>query len=263
MAVLACAGVTVPCQAQFNGVLDGLKNRVEDAVGRQIGGQQNDARPADGGEPHRALHINAGFDFVRGATSIVHDDFASAAVGAMPRTWKTNGSGDIVTVDGIPGNWLALQDFATYKLTNAPSLPARFTVEFDIVGSADTSRDLNSLAFGFAKDNSVRAYIQDAYNEGAITTVQLGYSGDGSVSSSATGYYHSVDRDMRSTVNRVIHVSIAVDGDNEKVYLDRDKIADAKLFDGNKVKYFFISAPVDTDHGAKFLFGNFRIDGVP
>lgn len=260
---LACAGLAVPCQAQFSGVLDGLKNRVEDAVGRQVGGQSPDVQSAGDGEPHRALRINTGFDFVRGATPIMHDDFAGTAAGAMPRTWKTNGSGGIATIDGIPGTWLALQNFATYKLTSPPQLPARFTLEFDVIGAADTSRDLNSLTFGFAKDNSVRSYIQDAYNDGAITTVDLGYAGDGSVSSSATGYHHSVDRDMRSTVNRVIHVSIAVDGDNEKVYLDNEKIADAQLFKGNAVKYFFMSAPVDTDHGARFLFGNFRIDGAP
>jgi hypothetical protein len=60
----------------------------------------------------------------------------------------------------------------------------------------------------------------------------------------------------------MMHVAMAIDGDTVRVYLDGDKIGDAKLFDANAVKYFYISAPVSTEHGGKVLFGNFRIDAV-
>src|SRR3546814_8534958 len=55
-----------------------------------------------------------------------------------------------------------------------------------------------------------------------------------------------------------MHVSIAVDGDRMRVYIGREKIADARLFDGNRAKYLFISAPVRYDHGAQTLIGNLR-----
>src|SRR3546814_13196634 len=95
----------------------------------------------------------------------------------MPPTWKTNGSGQIVASPDLPGKWLALQAFATYKLTTPPTLPERFTVEFDIVPVGDTLRDAGDVTFGFAADNSVQSYIPAAYNHGAITPVELNFAG--------------------------------------------------------------------------------------
>ena len=209
---------------------------------------------------HHSLVINQAYDFIPGTEPLVHTDFADAAIGSIPGTWKTNGSGDIVTVQGLSGKWLRLQDFASYKLVAPPRLPSRFTVQFDIVVATDVTRDIGFIHAGFANDNSVRTYLQDAYNDGAINAVTFGYAGDGGVASSATGYNHPVVMDMRGFANRVIHVSIAVDGDNERIYVDRRKIADARLFNGNPARYFFISAPTSTEHEAKVLFGNFRMD---
>src|SRR3546814_6371566 len=96
----------------------------------------------------------------------------------MPPAWKTNGSGQIVASPDLSGKWLALQAFATYKLAAPPTLPERFTVEFDIVPVGDTLRDAGDVTFGFAADNSVQSYIQDAYNDGAITAVELNFAGD-------------------------------------------------------------------------------------
>lgn len=261
---LATAALTLsiatPSHAQFRGLIDHLKSKVSDEVGRQI---DADAANDDDGQTeaaHQSLAITSGFDFTRGARPLVHDSFGATPVGSMPKAWKTNGSGEIVTVASIPGSWLVLQPFATYKLAAPVALPQRFTVEFDLIAAADEVRDLNSIVFGFAKDNSVREYISDAYNGGALNGVDIGYAGGSSVSSSATGYHHAVDIDLRSASNRVMHVAMAVDGDTVRVYLDGDKIGDAKLFDANAIKYFYISAPVSTEHGGKVLFGNFRID---
>lgn len=262
---LATAALTLsiatPSHAQFRGLIDHLKAKVSDEVDHQIDADAaNDDVETVGG--HQSLAITSGFDFTRGTRPLVQDSFGATPVGSMPKAWQTNGSGEIVTVASISGDWLVLQPFATYKLAKPAALPQRFTVEFDLVAAADEVRDLNSIVFGFAKDNSVREYISDAYNGGALNGVTVGYAGGSSVSSSASGYHHAVDIDLRSASNRVMHVALAVDGDTVRVYLDHDKISDAKLFDANAVKYFYISAPVSTEHGGKVLFGNFRIDSV-
>lgn len=252
---------SAPASAQFGGLLDAVKDKVEQEVERQVQGAQDGAATArataSDGKPR--LRINEGFNFTPGSTVLVQDDFSQTPIGAMPREWKTNGSGTVVSVGGLEGQWLSLQSFATYKLETPPRLPDSFTIEFDLVIAADSTRDVSGMPFGFTADNSVRSYVQDAHNNSGIAVVTLGPQGGSSVSSSATEYYHSFDFDYKPYANRVMHVSIAVDGNAMQVYLDRTKIADSQLFRDNPSKYFFISAPINIENGANVLFGNFRI----
>jgi len=260
--ILAGSLVTAaPAHAQLGGLFDSIADKAADAIAQEIGTETADAEPAtaDAQANRSKLTINAGSDFTAGNHIIVATDFAGVNAGAMPEAWKTNGAGQIVTAGGLPGNWLTLQPFATYKLTTPPDLPARFTVEFDVVPVADTLRDASGLRFGFAHDNSVQQYVSDAYNDGAITATHLNFAGSSSVASSSTGTSHFMDFDMKGFANQPMHVAIAVDGDQGRVYVGGTKIADARLFDGDRAKYFFISAPVGYDHGAALLFGNFQI----
>lgn len=259
-ALISALAVSTPASAQFRGLLGNLQDKVEQEIDRRTQQPQEVTRSQaeDSGSSPR-LRIDEGFAFVPGATTLVADDFSQTPVGAMPATWKTNGSGAVVTVEGLEGRWLSLQSFATYKLAAPPQLPASFTIEFDLVLAVDSSRDVSSIPFGFTVDNSVRSYVQDAHNDGGIAVATLGPNGGSTVSSSATDHYHAFDFDYRPYANRIMHVSIAVEGDMMKVYLDRTKIADSKLFRSNPAKYFFISAPINMDNGANVLFGNFRI----
>lgn len=259
-ALIPAMAISTPASAQFRGLLGNLQDRVEREIDRRAQ-QPQEVRTSQAGESaaNPRLRINEGFTFVPGATTLVEDDFAETPLGAMPASWKTNGSGSVVSVDGLDGQWLSLQSFATYKLTQPPELPNNFTIEFDLVLAADSSRDVGSLPFGFTADNSVRSYVQDAHNDGGIAVATLGPRGSSTVSSSATDYYHSFDFDYRPYANRVLHVSIAVEGDTMKVFLDKTKIGDSQLFRSNPAKYFFISAPINMDNGANVLFGNFRI----
>lgn len=197
--------------------------------------------------------------FTPGARTIVADNFSSTAVGAMPRGWQTNGSGSVATASGFSGKWLEMAPFSTYKLAGADPLPQRFTIEFDVLTDADKTRNADGFDFGFASDNSVAKYIAGAYNNGAIAAVGVNYVGSTSVASSVTDYYRASQIDLSGYAKKVMHVSIAVDGDMARIYLDQQKIADTKLFDGTGPKYFFISAPTRTTQGAKLLFSNFRL----
>lgn len=247
----------VPASAQLSDLFNAVKDEIEREVrDTQDGPSQAQASESDG-TPR--LRIDEGFGFTPGSTVLFQNDFAQTRLGAMPQGWKTNGSGAVVSVDGLEGRWLSLQSFATYKLKQPPQLPDSFTIEFDIVIAADETRDVSAMPFGFTADNSVRSYVQDAYNDSGIAVVNLNYGGSSSVASSATEYHHAFDFEYAPYANRIMHVSIAVDGNTMQVYLDRTKIADSMLFRDNPAKYFFISAPINMDNGANVLFGNFRI----
>lgn len=259
-ALVPALAIPTPASAQFRGLLGNLQDRVEREIDRRA--QQPDevtSPQAEESGTSARLGVDAGFAFVPGETTLVEDDFDQTPVGAMSTSWKTNGSGAVVSVDSLEGRWLSLRSFATYKLVMPPELPEKFTVEFDIVLAADASRDVSSIPFGFTVDNSVRSYVQDAHNDGGIAVVTLGPNGNSTVSSSATKHYHSFDFDYRPYANRPMRVSVAVEGDSMQVYLDREKISDSQLFRNNHIKYFFLSAPIRMRNGANVLFGNFRI----
>ncbi|MCJ1959424.1 hypothetical protein [Novosphingobium mangrovi (ex Hu et al. 2023)] len=250
---------TAPASAQFGDVFGAIKNQVEQEVERQVRGTGgNTSGSQDSAAGGQRLQINEGFAFTPGSRTIVATNFADAPLGTMPDAWKTNGSGAVVSVGGIAGNWLKLQPFATYKLNESKALPESFTVEFDVLTAADTARDASGFYFGFARDNSVADYIMDAHNHGAIASVHVNYTGSSNVSSSATDYYHAERLDLRHYANQVMHVSIAVEGEMLRVYLDDQKIADTRAFTGQLPRYFFISAPTRTRNNAQLLFGNFR-----
>ncbi|WP_183573305.1 hypothetical protein HDF18_07035 [Mucilaginibacter sp. X5P1] len=201
--------------------------------------------------------IDSAFDFVPADSVIFSDNFAAS----MPKNWKSNGLGKVITLPGIDGKWLALQNFCSYKLTNPSSLPAKFTLEFDIIAATDKTQDLSPVIFGFSKDNSVSQYLPDAYNAGSINAVSIRYSnGDEvNIASSARNVDASTKLDLVSYANQIMHVSIAVDGDMVRIYLDKTKIANELLFNKNRVKYFFISAPIKTDNNGKVVVSNFKI----
>ncbi len=260
---LCAALFTLQAQAQFSGLLDKAKQKANDKLNQAMEKKANGSQPNGTANGHK-IKINSTFDFKTCDSAIYVDDFSTNSAGKMPASWKTNGSGEIVKISEFSGKWLQLQSYASYKLTKLIKYPSKFTIEFDIVAVADKIADLNPLGFGFAGDNSVRGYLQDAYNDGAINNISLEYYNNRGIieASSDTQYHHTdEDLDLQGFANQLMHVSIAVDGENEQVYLNKTKISDTKMFKPNRLKYFYISAPLQSSNGAKVLFGNFKLMG--
>ena len=260
---LASSTLTCACSAQdSNPLLRPNASAMAQGIAQAAGSQMSNPT----GSPV-ALLLSGGDGFTPAPMTLLTSDFASTPIGTMPDGWKTNASGRILSAPGLPGRWLELQNSATYKLTASTSLPARFTVEFDLVAVAETPRDAGNPSFGFARNNGVADYTSDGYSNGALNGVTLIYGNQASgavmVGSAATGFNSTPSFDLGDYANRVLHVSISVDGDQERIYLDHTKIVDTRMFGSGSSRYFFISGPVSYQHDAKVLFGNFRIGGYP
>lgn len=256
VAVFALVAFTAPAHAQFNRLLNSVKNQVErkasEQVERVLEGEPAAQTHAQGDSPR--LDVEATSPFVPGDRVLMHDTFADALPGTMPRSWQTNGSGQVVRVRQIPGQWLDLQAGSVYKLAKPIDLPDRFTVEFELLAVVDRIDDLYPLEFGFADDGSVGRNRE-------INKVSLQYYNDDKflVTSRATEHYHESDFDLRGYANRPMPVAITVDGDQMQVYLDGRKISDARLFRDNVSRHFYFVAPSRMDNGGRLAFGNFRI----
>ncbi|MCE7033158.1 hypothetical protein LY625_11120 [Lysobacter sp. GX 14042] len=258
---LALASVLViasaPAHAQFSRLLDSVKDRVErkavEQVDRMVDGEPS---RADAGQPSpsRMLQVDMASDFVPGDHVLLHDTFAGVHAGAMPGTWRTNGSAQVMTVQQVPGQWLDMRTSSLFKLATPLQLPERFTIEFELLAIADSIGDLYPVEFGFAHDGSVARSQQ-------INAVRLHYYNDGGVvvTSRATDHYTESGFDLRGYANRVMPVAIAVDGDQMRVYLDGHKISDARLFRDNASRHFYIESPSRLDNGSHLALGNIRI----
>lgn len=261
-ALLFMGVMVINANAQFNDVLEHAKKKSNDKINNMIDNVFDKKAKIVDPKPS-SLKINPSFNFIACDSVVFEDNFSTGIIGNMPVEWKTNGSGEVVKSSELTGKWLQLQSFDSYKLTKLVKYPLIFTIEFDIVAVADKIEDLSPLSFGFAKDNSVRSYIPDAYNNGAINNISITYYNKRGIiaGSSDTNYhYANNDIDLQNYPNQVMHVSIAVDGENEQVYLDKTKISDAKMFQPNRLKYFYISAPLKAERGAKILFGNYKMN---
>jgi hypothetical protein len=191
--------LTINAEAQFGNLIQKAKQKASEKASQMLDKKSTGSQPNGSSTTGKKISINSSFDFVACDSTVFTDNFSASAIGKMPVSWKTNGSGEVVKSSDIAGKWLQLQNFASYKLVKLIKYPSKFTVEFDIVAVADKIEDLNPLSFGFAGDNSVRSYVSDAYNDGAINNISLSYyNRNGTIeSSSDTKYYHTTDIDLQ------------------------------------------------------------------
>jgi hypothetical protein len=254
--------VTFQCaNAQLGGILKRAQEKAEqkanDAIDKTFSGTQKTSAGTDvstsGSTGKKRISMGAAFDFAAGDTVFYASNFDQLKTGTMPATWKTNGSGQLVKSGEIAGAWLEMQNGATYKLNQNYKLPEHFTVEFDLLTSCDKITDISPVSFGFAENNSV-----GSFNEGDIAHTELQFYNSNKISSFAAPVdkYQNTDFDLTRYANDKLHVSIAVDGDQMKVYLDKTKVLDSKMFKDNVRKYFFISAPISASNDAKVYVSN-------
>ena len=239
-------------------IFDKIKNKIEDKANEVIDeglnpGKKDTTKKSRSGR----IQLENTISFYPGDSIVYASNFSRRQLGSMPGDWKTTGSGSVVPVSQIGGNWLKMSERTTYKLNHSIYYPDDFTIEFDLLVAADKVDDLSSLYFGFTKDNSLTRWI----SSDNIWYAELQYmnNNDIVVSSRSADIYQASDFDLETYANQVMHVAIEVHKDNVKVFLDDEKIADTKLFNGEKAKHFFISSPLRQQHKAATLFSNFNI----
>lgn len=197
---------------------------------------------------------NISTDFMRGDSLIFAEDFFKN----QTATFKTNGAASVTTVEGQPGKWMLINDKAIYKLSKQIFYPKHFTVEFDILETADQVKDVAPMSFGFATDNSVREY---ASNIGAYVQVHYYDANQVNVGNNNLNKFVNTTFDLAAGLNRPLHVSLIIEGERMVVYLNKTKLADTDLFRPSDAKNFYISAPWQYENGSRLLISNVRITG--
>jgi outer membrane protein OmpA-like peptidoglycan-associated protein len=173
----------------------------------------------------KSIEVYKKFDFVPGDKLLFYDDFSNDFIGDFPAKWNTNGSGEIVTFNDDSGKWFEIKDGSnSLYVANISSLPEEYTIEFDIetLGINRETSVTASLAvilgdnddFSYGS-NSVNAYIPFCQ-----------YSQVGIRINNQSSIKNTIEADLREVVLNRPHISIAVNKQRYRLYVNETKYVD-------------------------------------
>ncbi|MCL4511946.1 MAG: OmpA family protein [Bacteroidetes bacterium] len=216
--------------------------------------------------PQEGLKAYSKFDFVPGENVIFFDDFSQDNVGDFPALWNTNASGEVVTLSEFPGKWFKMKPGGSFYPEMKGVMPENFTIEYDLVYSYKAeapsfSMDIFSTIEGERIDELV------AGNGGAELQLSAGQVSLFNWKDKEYGAIRSIldNEHLSAKNNQVVRVSIAVQKERVRVYLDQDKIYDIPklLYPGltyDRIRFY----SGNESEGYTPYISNFRVAvGVP
>jgi outer membrane protein OmpA-like peptidoglycan-associated protein len=256
-------GIDKGLDAVENGVKDLFKKKKKDGDQAQdstSSDQNQDAtqnsKPAADSKPSLAAYSK--FDFIPGEKVIFYDDFSQDAVGDFPALWFSNGSGEVVTLNNYPGNWMQITANGCYYPERDLQTTENFTVEFDLIPGSE------NFEVGFFL---VAGDIKNPMEGGAIP-------GKAGVKTNITGYttYFSSyfngayaldgNKDIVLNGNEKMHVSYWVQKQRLRIYINETKVIDSPRLMPVGYKYNMLRFEMGGE--TKPYIANFRVAaGLP
>jgi len=175
------------------------------------------------------------YDFVPGEKIIGFEDFMTGSIGDFPSGWDTNGSAEIVTIDGKPGRWLMISKPGVFVPEFTNKLPADFTFEFDLLHGTPFSGSNSVVLFLnlVQLQNTDKPQDWGVANNRYTLTFLPGNTGN------VTGWSTSERRKNGSGEDAVtnetkqlgdqsnpVHISIWRQKERVKVYMNEEKVWD-------------------------------------
>ncbi|MDO9274394.1 MAG: OmpA family protein [Lutibacter sp.] len=184
------------------------------------------------------------FDFIPGDKIILWEDFTEDAIGDFPVNWNTNGSGEVVTIDELGGNWLMMQKNSNFALNELLSLSENFTIQFDVMLTVPFNRLSSPLNFAIGDIKNTGTYINASHhsfndNNNAVLWIKM-HPGQQESNSNGFGnylmYYNSVSNivnekfdlpDFMDVKEKLpLKISIWKQKQRIRVYMNENKIVD-------------------------------------
>lgn len=181
------------------------------------------------------LKVYSKFDFVPGSNIIYFDNFEKDNTGEAPAGWITSSSAEVVTIDGLPGNWLQMNGTSTkhFLRSKKQSWGNNFTVEFDLL---IVKKDYDPR-IDFALLNTGGNLVTDEkiLNNGKYAVYVGTILGDGGKKTRVSLYNNNninspISDNMSEKLiysNTVpVHISICVQGKRFRFWWDEKKVYD-------------------------------------
>ncbi|MBE7176959.1 MAG: OmpA family protein [Mucilaginibacter polytrichastri] len=194
--------------------------------------------PAAADKP--ALTAYSKYDFIPGQSVFYADEFAGQNIGELPTGWNSNGSAEVVTLNGMEGNWLKLAQNAWFIAANKTVASKDFTVEFDLVmqfqnlgwGYPDVEFGLTAAPKTIASDNELLRTSMTGDKKLSVL-IQPGTEERSHVSMSSykgrESFFYTPSKAYSAIENfygKISHVAMQFQGERLRVWINGDKVYD-------------------------------------
>ena len=218
------------------------------------------------------------FDFIPGEKVILADDYSQDAVGDFPALWFTNGSGEVVTLEGQEGKWLMLAGRSMAFVDQLLDLPDNFTIQFDLLCSVPFS--WFSGVFNVYMDDIIDiARYREGDNGGEMSSNNInhhfwidfhpGKYNPGTYTTEGYANYQIKNQGERLNLKEIwmpgpekdlAKISIWRQGQRLRVYMNENKILDLpKVLPTDMKPNLIVFEPSDLEDEDKYFIGNLRI----
>ena len=201
------------------------------------------------GEPV-TLKSYSKFDFVPGEKILYSEDFSQDVIGEFPTKWNTNGSGELMTIDGQPGKWLNLQVTTKYETPYTNTPPENYTIEFDVITDFKDNQGVPWIGVKLAEiipsGNSYAGTFELSLNPAnkggdipdAISFYSKDRGGNSFFNTKTQNHYAFTKANL---ANAPVHVAIWVQKQRVRVWLNEKKEFDIPraLAEGVQFKKFY------------------------
>ena len=177
----------------------------------------------------KTIQVYSKFDYVPGDKLLFFDDFSNDFVGDFPSKWNTNGGGELVTFDDSSEKWIELiSGYGVYFIPDVPKLPEEYTIEFDVmaIGLDSKTSSTAKLRVDLSDDdkfkegnNFVQALLPFCQYSAVGITMESRINGKREI-------YSTVNADLREEVLNKTHISIAVNKQRFRLWVNEEKHID-------------------------------------
>ncbi|MFD0837363.1 OmpA family protein [Mariniflexile aquimaris] len=171
------------------------------------------------------------FDFVPGATILYFDNFEKDNIGEAPEGWITSRSAEVVSIEGLEGNWLKLASTSANHLTRSKkqSWGNNFSVEFDLLmlkNNYDPRIDISLINTGgnLVTDEAILNSGKAVINFSAI--VSQGNSSRASLYALDKKISDGMSENLPYDSSAPVHISICVQGKRFRMWWNERKLYD-------------------------------------
>lgn len=179
------------------------------------------------------LTATSKYDFIPGEKVIFFDDFSQDAVGDFPALWNTNGSGEVVTTNLFPGNWMKLNSECCVWTDKLLNLPDNYTIEFDIVPiERETGKGMYGWMMRLMQSRNATSWdAGTAPGKGGFCLTTY-YYGKLSYNTWLYGECEKqnlsgfVEEQFQQKLNKKVHIAMWIQKSRIRVYQGQDKIVD-------------------------------------
>ena len=191
---------------------------------------QNEEEVAEPENISDNLEVYSKFDYVPGDRVLFFDDFSQDFIGDFPSKWNTNGSGEVVKLNKVEGNWFEFKP--GYKLMYIPlikePLPEEYTIEFDLLAEGLDQKTSSTAVLNITLDDNDTFRTGTSY---AYTEIPFGQYGAFGIRvrnliNNNTIINNKVTADVRDEVRNMPHISIAVNKQRYRLWINEVKYVD-------------------------------------